>query len=111
MSPELKDAIERTMKLFLTRDHALDWSRNIIDGSAGLHSQSDWTRYYSFLNNPTHFDPDMEVKPMDVDEHVDLTPPPEFTVVKHQNGNEMIIEYRRKRKSSEMDIDDEKAEA
>ena len=107
MTPELKNAIERTRKLFLTRDHAQDWGRNIIEGSVGLHSREDWTRYYSFLNNPNQFDPEAKLTPMDVDEEVDLTPPPEFKVIKTMNGTECIIEYRRK---DTMDVDDEKVQ-
>ena len=110
MTPELQDAIERTKNLFITRDHSADWGRNILEGSAGLETYEDWHRYYAFLNNPTQFDPDAEVQPMQDEVEVDLTPPPEFTVVKHQNGNETIIEYRRKDKMNVDTVDDEKME-
>ena len=106
MSQELRQAIERTKALFRERDHALDWSRNLMEGSAGLRTPADWTKYYAFLNNPDNFDPNTEVVPMDIDEEEpDLSPPPEFRVETHVNGNEIVIEYKRKRQD---DVDDEK---
>ena len=95
MSPELKTALALTRKLFRERDHADDWGRNIIEGSAGLESMSDWTKYYSFLSNPEDFDPEAVLAPME-DDVVIPPPPKEFDVVETRNGNETYIEYKLK---------------
>ena len=101
MSPELKTALALTRKLFRERDHADDWGRNIIEGSAGIESMEDWTKYYSFLTNPEAFDPEAVLAPMGEDDTVIPPPPKEFDVVETRNGNEILIEYKRK-------VDDEK---
>ena len=95
MSPELKTALALTRKLFRERDHADDWGRNIIEGSSGIETMEDWTKYYSFLSNPEDFDPEAVLAPME--EGTVLPPhPKEFDVIETKNGNETIIEYKRK---------------
>ena len=106
MSPELSQAIERTKKLFKTRDHSEDWGRNIIDGSKGIHTQEDWTLYYSYLTNPHRFDPTKKLETVDPNYKIEGLPEG-LEEVRHKNGTDIIIEYKRVRS---LDEDDEKRE-
>ena len=54
MSPELVQAISRTQKLFEERKRPSDWGINIIEGSTGLESKEDWSKYYMYLTNFTY---------------------------------------------------------
>ena len=106
MTPELANAIRQTQDNFGRRDRAEDWSRNIIESSKGLKTQKDWTLYYAFLSNPTHFDPTAEHTTITGDETFEA-PLPQFEVVTHQNGPDFEIHYKRKPEITE---DDEKTE-
>ena len=94
MSPELAKAIEQTQKLFKTRDRAEDWGRNILEGSKGITTERDWTLYYSYLTNPSEFNPEADLKPLDPNEVIEDIPT-ELEKVTHTNGNEVFIEYKR----------------
>ena len=102
MSPELERAINQTKKLFQARDRSEDWGRNIIEGSRGITSEKDWTLYYSYLTNPTRFDPTATLETLDLNEKI-APPPPEFDIITHRNGTDFDIHYRRKEEK-----DDEK---
>ena len=99
MSPELEQAIARTEKLFKTRGCAEDWSRNIIEGSAGLATQRDWLLYYSFLTNPGGFDPNANLVP--AEDVVIPAPDPRYKLVEYQNGGETTIHYKRRKDPEE----------
>jgi len=101
MSPELTKALEQTRELFRTRDRAEDWGRNILEGSKGLTTEGDWTKYYSYLTNPGAFNPDVDLETLDPNEVIEDIPA-EFEEVTHMNGTEVLIEYKRR-------TDDEKS--
>ena len=94
MSPELTEAIERTKQLFIDRCRSEDWGQNIIQGSRGIQTVSDWTKYYSFLSNPTGFDENAEIPTINGEEVIE-GPPPGLEVVEYKNGAETTIVYKR----------------
>ena len=103
MSPELTAAIEKTERLFKTRDLAEDWGRNIIEASRGITSMDDWTLFYSYLTNPNNFDPEQKIDALDVNTKIE-GPPAGMKVVTYINGTDVDIVYKRIRD------DDEKTE-
>ena len=109
MSPELVQAISRTQKLFEERKRPSDWGINIIEGSTGLESKEDWSKYYMYLTNPDGFNPEITPETITGEEIIEA-PPPEFDVIKHQNGCETIIHYKLKSVDEEKDFEDEKIE-
>ena len=96
MSPELKEAIQHTKQLFQKRTRSEDWGRNIIEGSSNIKSIKDWTKYYSFLTNPNHFDPENEPVPMDIDTEIEA-PDPRYDIIEHRNGTDVNIHYKLKK--------------
>ena len=102
MTPELAIAMERTKKLFHERDTAEDWGRNIIEGSAGLKTEHDWTLYYSYLTNPNGFDETVCQSTLNPNE---IIPPlPEGLVAEEtRNGTDIHILIKNVK-----NIDDEK---
>ena len=101
MSPELERAINQTKKLFQARDRSEDWGRNIIEGSRGITSEKDWTLYYSYLTNPTRFDPTATLETLDLNEKI--APPLRPNLTSSRTGTEPISIFitdarRRKRK-------------
>ena len=102
MTPELETAISRTKELFHDRDTAEDWGRNIIEGSEGLETQRDWTLYYSFLNNPTEFDENLELSVLNPNE---VIPPLRDDLCTEVVKNGTVTHILIKRKT-----DDEKVE-
>ena len=94
MTPELARAILKTKALFKERDRAEDWSQNILEGSEGLSSRDDWTRYYTFLADPEGFDPDTPVgETINPAETIDPLPST-LKSFETQNGTETIIHVR-----------------
>ena len=100
MSPELRAAIERTKNLFLERKRSEDWGANIIEGSAGISTLKDWTKFYSFLSNPDAFDPNVDLPTINGDEIIE-GPPPGLRVVEYKNGPDTTIVYERIREEDE----------
>ena len=94
MTPELVRAIAKTKALFKERNRAEDWSQNIVEGSEGLSSRDDWTRYYNFLADPEGFDPEAPVgqtiNPAETIEPLPST----LKSFETQNGTETIIHVR-----------------
>ena len=107
MSPELAAAIGRTKALFLERTRSEDWSQNVVEGSAGIRTLQDWTKYYSFLSNPEEFDPEVDLPTINGDEVIE-GPPPGLEVVEYRNGTDFTIHYKRIREDEK---EEEKAEA
>ena len=105
MTPELSEAISRTQKLFQERKRPSDWGINIIEGSAGLQTKADWSKFYMYLTNPDNFDPEVTPETITGDEIIEA-PLPEFDIIKTKNGSETLIHYRLK----SVDEEDEKIE-
>ena len=105
---QLKEAIEKTTNLFRNRTHANDWSRNIIEGSAGLKTKQQWGRFYKWMSNPNHFDINEKIEYMDCDEY---NPPPYedgMVVETHQNGPDLFIKVINTNDTPMSTQDDEK---
>ena len=94
MSPELATAIKKTERLFKERDRAEDWGRNIIEASREINSMNDWTLFYSYLTNPSHFDPTQKIKTLDVNAEIE-GPPAGMKVETYKNGTDVDIIYKR----------------
>lgn len=91
---QLKEAIEKTTNLFRNRTHANDWSRNIIEGSAGLKTKQQWGRFYKWMSNPTHFKLTDTVEYMDVDEYNPPAYEDGMEVEETMNGPDLFIRIR-----------------
>ena len=103
MTPELVQAMTKTVNLFKNRDRSEDWSRNIIEGSSGITSERDWTLYYAFLTNPANFsESNVCLETINPNETIPL--PEGLEEVVHKNGPDYIVEVKR------INDDDEKIE-
>ena len=98
---KFEHARDRTLELFRTRPGYQDWSLNLEEGSAGLTSDEDWTRFYQFLANPTGL---VNKSPMELPDEKEQTHtlPPCMEEVRYQNGPDTIIHVKH------VDADDEK---
>ena len=108
MNDELQFAINKVQELFKERNTAEWWSQNIIDASIHLTKQSDWTKFYTYIANPSRFDVNQELPafdPMKVD-MPDL--PQELTEKVYKNGTDYTIYVQNKMNT--LQIDDEKSE-
>ena len=95
MTPDLKLAIEKVNTLFETRDGAEWWGANIIEASAHLKDQKDWTKFYTYISAPHKFDPNEELEPIgDNPMEIDFKYPDFMKEIRVQNGTETIIHIK-----------------
>ena len=112
MTPDLKLAIEKVNFLFQERDGAEWWSANIIEASAHLTDQKDWTKFYAYTAAPHKFNPNEELKPIGDDPmEIDFKYPDFMKEIRVQNGNETIIHIKNMKLYDESDECDEKVDS
>ena len=58
-------AIDRVKKLFKDRSDPGFWADNIIEASRDLTSKHDWSRFYSYITNPTTYNPNETIVTLD----------------------------------------------
>ena len=87
-------AVDKTKELFKTRKSALDWGRNIIEGSTGLISKLEWGNYYSFLANPSNFTIKNSFVYADPNEKISYEYPDHMTTEVHKNGTDTFIHVK-----------------
>ena len=108
MDYELQLAIDKANKLFKERDSAEWWSQNIIDASNHITKQSNWTKFYSFIANPTMFDPNIELPTFDPMQVEVPRLPDGLTEEFFKNGSDYTVHI--KNKMNTFQIDDEKTD-
>ena len=101
----VRSAIEKTKKLFAERPTGF-WSRNLIDGSAGLQSELEWTHYYAWLANPLLYKETNKYTPYT--ETPVFTLPNELELVTYENGPQESIIHIKAGECDEKEAEDEK---
>ena len=99
MTEDLQLAIKRVDELFNDRDGADWWADNIIEASRHLTDPNDHTLFYSYLSNPSQFDPNAKLEVIDDKMVIDFQYPPNIKEFVYKNGVETIIHVKN------MDID------
>jgi len=106
MTEDLQLAIKKVDKLFNDRDGAEWWAENIIEASRHLTDSNDWTLFYSYLSNPSQFDPNAKLEVIDDKMEIEFEYPPNMKEFFYKNGVDTIIHV--KNMSISGDSDDEK---
>ena len=76
MDAELQLAIDTVENLFKTRDSPEFWSGNIIEASQHIKKKENWTKFYSYMANPSAFNANDTLKTIeDAMEECDLSYP------------------------------------
>ena len=101
----------KTKDLFTRKNQSEDWSHNLIEGSKGLRTPSQWKHYYAWLANPNNYNED-EVASLKIDNSLTEIEPYDSCMVVEtfENGPcETIINVKNRTLYGKQD--DEKTEA